>query len=248
VGEIQTLKEGPRGCGHRREGGLYMMGGPFNAPCGRLPMPIDRCPTCDHGLKQTRSLQWFAPASFWEAEAGWRCRGMPDACCAVCPNGLAMPERAGLMWIGVKHYPTPTDFLEEARAHGVSKRIPALPKEVELGVTRVFLAHPRAFTVPCPNREPDASPDRVSLCRWVRSDRRSRPTNTPLACPVCKGETTVYRAGVIGSFVPDRIEKVVGKETTEEDAEVLRDRGITPVRVEPTEDWGAPAQTSLGIV
>lgn len=46
-----------------------------------------------------------------------------------------------LMWIGYAGYPTIEDFVSEADRRGISKRISRVPKNLELGKTRVFLAH-----------------------------------------------------------------------------------------------------------
>jgi hypothetical protein len=46
-----------------------------------------------------------------------------------------------LMWVGKKYYPTPTEFLTEARALGLSKRIPLIPHGLRIGVSRLFLMH-----------------------------------------------------------------------------------------------------------
>lgn len=51
-----------------------------------------------------------------------------------------------LMWVGKDFYPTVGGFIEEAREHGVNKRLPAVgePPPVVPGFTRLFLAHPHA--------------------------------------------------------------------------------------------------------
>lgn len=51
-----------------------------------------------------------------------------------------------LMWVGETFYRTPAHFVREVQMIGLSKRIAlqSLPKNVELGVTRIFLAHPKA--------------------------------------------------------------------------------------------------------
>lgn len=49
-----------------------------------------------------------------------------------------------LMWVGNKFYPSPNDFLQEARTMGACKRVPMLPRGVVAGESRVFLAHDEA--------------------------------------------------------------------------------------------------------
>lgn len=46
-----------------------------------------------------------------------------------------------LMWVGYHSYPTIAEFVQEAQVHGISKRISRIPHDLELGKTRIFLAH-----------------------------------------------------------------------------------------------------------
>lgn len=219
---IRISYEGPRGCGHRKAGGIYLVAPGVGAPCGRFPLPVDRCPTCSHGLKQTRGFTWFDPRTFWGPAGCAAVYGPPQAQnrCQVCPAGLALPERAGLLWIGAQYYPTPADFLTEAREQGISRRIAQVPRELEIGQTWIFLAHPRVFRASCPDcaREPRLLQD------------------VPLAnpdCPTCDGYGELWTPGVIAVFRPSAIEGVVAEGTSEEQAEGLRRRGIEPVIVRP---------------
>jgi hypothetical protein len=58
---IEVRVEGKRGCGYRKPGGLYLVAGKPNAPCGRLPIPLDVCPCCHNGIKPTRGWTWVQP-------------------------------------------------------------------------------------------------------------------------------------------------------------------------------------------
>ena len=54
-----------------------------------------------------------------------------------------------IMWVGAEHYPFPSDFIEEGRAHGFSKRVP-LNADADYSVltpmqSRIILVHPRAY-------------------------------------------------------------------------------------------------------
>jgi hypothetical protein len=51
----------------------------------------------------------------------------------------------GLMWVGAKYYPSPTEFTREAAAQGISKRIAQIPRELVVGKTWIALAHPAAI-------------------------------------------------------------------------------------------------------
>lgn len=127
-----------RGCGYRKVGGLYLVGGYLDLPCDRLPMPLPACPTCGHAVKLTRTFTEFNP---------YRLMGIHNDCqdgvrpCLVCdpPDDIAFAMR-----VGARYY-TPQSFLEEARAMGISKRIPWLPKNLILGTTIVYLAHKKTI-------------------------------------------------------------------------------------------------------
>ena len=61
-----------------------------------------------------------------------------------CPLDGRFDGRFGIMWVGEKHY-SPEEFTQEAEARGVSKRISAVPKGLELGQTWVLFAHKKAI-------------------------------------------------------------------------------------------------------
>jgi hypothetical protein len=202
------LTEGKRGCGFRSPGGLYLMGGEPNAPCGKLPMEMAVCPTCSQGVKPARGWTWIRPPGLFGEPSSCRSAGFevggpdmqPNYCCS-CPAGLGMPERAGLIWVGSQHYETVEKFMAEAREMGISRRLPAIPRGLEIDKTWVFLAHRQAVERPCP-----------TCCRRV------------------------HRPGIFTVFQPRRIEKVVTQETTERECAQLRGRGIEPVIVTRAEE------------
>jgi len=51
-------------------------------------------------------------------------------------------DLAYIMMVGSRYY-TPESFIEEALIQGVSKRIPFIPKKLELGRTVIYIAHPK---------------------------------------------------------------------------------------------------------
>lgn len=63
-----------RGCGYRRVGGLYIVGGGLSAPCDRMPFPLERCRTCGGGIKFTRGPQWLQPDFFSVHGGEWYCQ------------------------------------------------------------------------------------------------------------------------------------------------------------------------------
>ena len=139
--------EAKRGCGFRKVGGLYVIGGGPSRDCGRLPLPLHICPTCGGGVKQTRGWTWINPGKLF-AETKCKRLSMCDGC-PMAPERFAAMERAGLLWIGKSFYPTPVHFLKEADAVGICRRITAIPKGLvdkggKLTDTWIFLAHPEA--------------------------------------------------------------------------------------------------------
>ena len=133
--------EAKRGCGYRKVGGLYVVGPSQGRDCCKLPIPLHVCPVCAQGIKQTRGWSWIDPRP-WLKEGCTLHRFCP----ADLDNGQ-LGERVGLLWIGRAFYPTPETFLHEAKLHGVSRRIAALPRGFKLGEHWVFLAHPEAIWI-----------------------------------------------------------------------------------------------------
>ncbi len=143
--KIQTRIEGKRGCGYRKPGGLYLIGPPTGQDCCKLPFPLTICPCCGAGIRPARAWTWVdCEKLFGEMP----CVSPLQADLCHCP--LYIPSRlgrAGLVWIGEKFYPSPQDFLEEAKEMGISRRIGAIPKDFKLGETWVLLAHRKAITI-----------------------------------------------------------------------------------------------------
>jgi len=212
---VPVLREGKRGCGYRKSGGLYLIGGVLAAPCAKLPIELTVCPVCRAGVKQTRGFTWIRPRELFADIDGTLppCRLGDCVSCAVGPNA---PERGGLLWIGKGFYKTPADFAAEAGRVGISRRLSGLPRDLVLGETWVYLAHPEAIVETC-------------HCRLVE-------TLGQRECAVCRGRGAVYKKGVFGAFRPTRVEKVVDETISDEEIEALYKRGIDPVIVEPIED------------
>jgi hypothetical protein len=132
---IHTRRERERGCGYRKKGGMYFVSEGVAAPCDKLPIPLTVCPCCNHGIKQTRGYQWINSQLFSAAI----CSGQ----CTTCPMNFKN-LRMGLMWVGEKFYSTAGEFIKEANAMGVSKRISQVPRDFVVGETWIALAHPKA--------------------------------------------------------------------------------------------------------
>lgn len=145
--------EGMRGCGFRKVGGLYLVGGGVKVACDRLPYELHVCPVCFEGVKFSRGFQWID----WYKYAGEHDDCADSPMCNVCHpamyTSLTKKDKKtyGLLWVGEGFYDTPQDFVSEALAMGVSKRIAAVPKGLKLGETIVLLAHRKAIVAQSPD-------------------------------------------------------------------------------------------------
>jgi hypothetical protein len=235
---IRVSVEGERGCGRRKPGGLYLVSGQLSEPCPLLPIPLDRCPHCGQGIGPARGWTWITPGVLVPAQK----HGSSDHNDA-CPFGTESPfaqyggdghvnfantghrmgDRAGLIWIGEKFYPTPEAFMAEAAAMGVSRRVKAVPRGFEVGRDWVILAHRKAVPVRVIDKATAISmspiPGGVGLNASIDEEH---PEFTP---------------GIITAFKPTAIEYVVKGNETEEEIAALEERGIQPVEVvTPGED------------
>lgn len=153
--------EARRGCGFRKVGGLYLVGGSGGIHCDRLPIALEVCGCCGQGIKQTRGWTWVDIAGLVGGDhlihpdlgtVGLGQVGAPQPCgcnpgCPLCHN-VAKMGKGGLLWIGTQFYPTIEHFEAEARAQGISRRITTLPRGFELGKTWLLLAHPHGIIKP----------------------------------------------------------------------------------------------------
>lgn len=139
---IQTRHDRIRGCGKRKPGGMYLVAAGLGRPCGKLPIPLECCPTCSGGIKPTRGWTWVNGTAF---AAQNECKSGNE--CAACPLGGPI-GRCGLLWIGGKFYARPEDWTREANEQGVSRRLAQIPKEFEVGKTWVFVAHRQCIVNP----------------------------------------------------------------------------------------------------
>ncbi|GAI02867.1 unnamed protein product [marine sediment metagenome] len=120
------------------------------------------------------------------------------------------------MSVGEKYYKTPQDFVKEALAMGISKRIPFIPKGLELGRTIVYLAHPRA----CEVKEPAVLQQAMAIVEEAQ-------TNQPRLLETDKVEK---KLGIFCAFIPKRVEKLIWEsQATPEELEKLEKRGISPI-------------------
>ncbi len=227
---IQTRYDRKRGCGWRKPGGIYLVSSGLAAPCGALPIPLCRCPTCGNGIKATRGWTWIDAGALLSPAVAL-CDGPPalnpdrfgqQPTCIRCPMSR-ISGRHGLLWVGGQFYKTPEDFTREAMNQGVSRRISQLPKDLKLGETWVFIAHREAIEI-----------GRV-LCE------RGEPGATPLMDG--KYDRPVYGPAVFHAFKPTAVEYVVNGSESDEEVARLEKRGLTLVRIERVEEQ--PEQPEL---
>jgi hypothetical protein len=206
--QIEIRNDQKRGCGYRKPGGLYLVSDGPGVPCGRLPVALERCPTCDQGIKPSRGFTWVDAGEIMTK----RSCAAKAAQCMACPT---ITGRHGLIWVGEQFYPSPEAWTREAATQGVSRRIGALPKDFQLGETWVLVAHRKAIpVVPC-----GEAVDLVDTCgrRTGHLGEHHRDRE--------------YIPGVFHAFKPSAIEYVVRGDETPEELDALAKRGITPVKV-----------------
>jgi hypothetical protein len=131
------MSESVRKCGSRKILGLYMVcDNQLRFECKQLPYIIERCPSCGGGIKFGRGLEKIIPKKLFERAQDCQC--VINKICPFKTDTIAL-----LGWVGEQFY-TPQSFTEEAGRLGVSKRISAVPRGLQLGKTWIFLGHPKA--------------------------------------------------------------------------------------------------------
>jgi hypothetical protein len=220
--------EAKRGCGYRKAGGLYLVGGGLSAPCDRMPYPLERCRTCGGGIKFTRGPQWLQPDFFTphhDVTVGTKptlADCSDDSACPVCRNRDDFGPHL-LLWIGRKHY-TPEAYLEEGRRLGVSRRLSAMPKGLVLGETWVLLAHLDAV--------PPKEPQRCTVCNM--SDKLHLPGAPADVCSSFQAPKPT--PGIFCAFIPRAVELILKQsDATPERIEKEAKRGVTVIAV-PDDD------------
>lgn len=224
----KTSFEGKRGCGYRRGGGIYLVSAGVSAPCGKLPLLLEVCPTCNHGIKPSLGWTWFDVSQFVKSDY---CKNQYSEVkpqvfelnCDTCPLGLNPVERSGLIWIGERFYKTPEIWLREANKMGVSRKIKAVPRDFVLGETWVFVAHRKAIQETCSNC--------IAGLRISDDGRLSKKDK----CPECE-KGIISQKAIFHAFKPTAIEYVIKGDETQEELEALVKRGLTPIKVEKLEN------------
>jgi len=205
-----------RGCGYRKVGGLYLIGGIMNAPCDRLPITLTVCETCGAGIKVGKGFTKINPFKLWGNHDGEVTDDRIETChdpksCYVC---YPLDGVGFIMRCGEKFY-TMDSFMNEARAMGVSKRIPFIPRELKVGETPIFLVHKKAG--------------------WKYEDVPDGKNGQKRMVVPCDG--------IFSAFIPMRIEQLVWEKDIKgkKGQQLIKDlekRGITPVVIPDKERGG----------
>jgi len=205
--------EAKRGCGFRKVGATYLCGDyTHHEACDRMPFALTVCPVCGQGIKVSRGFTQVNPYRLWGIHQDCKDNFRP---CFLCDP---QDELAYIMLVGAGSYPTPQDFVKEALAMGISKRIPFIPKGLELGKTVLYLAHPKA----CEVREPVALQQAMAI---VQETQTKQPK-------LLETERIEKKLGIFCAFIPKRVEKLIWEdELTDKKREQLEKQGITPIPI-----------------
>jgi len=206
--------EARRGCGYRKAGGTYLVGGGIGVPCDRLPFELEICPCCSAGIKPSLGWTWIRPSLLFQGTHVIKTReGGSEPCldysdkryCWLCENPGKF-EKAGLLWIGGSFYKSPAEFLREGLQMGFSRRIKSVPRGFRIG-TPIFLAHRKTIERPVTAEDIEANPK-------------------------LKGELIASFPGIFYVWIPQHIEKIFNE--SERGSEAVQDaekRDIIPVFV-----------------
>lgn len=227
-----------RGCGFRKVGGLYLCGDYISISCDRLPYPLETCPVCGHGIKPSRGFIKINPLKLLGPHDGSLMYYEEDQpITAICRDRLRpcfvcdpKDQIALIMSVGERYYKTPYDFLDEATQMGISKRLPSdhFPKDLELGKTIVYLAHPKA----CERVVRPEMQRELALVEASNTGDAPHASETTDATQsrLLDAEKVEKCFGLFSAFIPQRIEKLIWEsQATDEELERLEKRGITPI-------------------
>ncbi len=229
AGYLEMATEGSRGCGYRKVGGLYLMGGQGFQTCDRLKLEIPSCPCCGEHPRPNRGIQPISSYELFDKhpsrirdgeEKGKAPREdlcVDDLNCRVCyPNQRDDVFKDYLIWVGREYY-TDESFNHEARTQGISRRIPYIPQELVMGHSVIYLAM------------------RGNINTRAGVDRDGRP---------------VKKNGIFMAYIPQRLDLLVWQSDADDDPayiDELASRGITAVIIPDGDEDHAPSRRRANI-
>lgn len=237
MASVRLSVEGKRGCGFRKGGGLYLVGPKEGSPCGKLPIPLEVCPTCGEGFPYSRAPRWVDTMKLKAMKADVDCTllrfpksAMDLAVHDTCPmSGNTDTGRGVLLWVGAQHYKTPEEFLMEGAVMGFSRRVKAVPRGFVVGETWVLLAHVNSIERTCE----DCSGDGV--IRFAEMVENSEGEEVKVEgeekCRNCKGTGKDYDPGWFAFFRPTAVEYVITGDESDEELDALEEKGYELVEV-----------------
>ena len=123
----------PRGCGEREEGGVYAESG-----IGIGGSPLEHF-LFDPPLPLPEGVDLVNKPQLW-------LRVDPSSGEPVLDRESQKPIYDLLIWVGAEHYPHATDYIEETRRLGASRRLnPQMDLTKLTRRSRMLLAHPHAL-------------------------------------------------------------------------------------------------------
>lgn len=143
------MGEQKRGCGYRKIGGLYLVSDGQMTTCAALPIPLEPCRHCGHQIEYFRGFKIMDSHQLLQSMDCGYCPLEKMFRCGI-KKTQQENETVGVKFIGSQHY-TPQSFTAEALKMGVSLRVSALPKKLEIGKTWVFIGHPKAIVKKVPD-------------------------------------------------------------------------------------------------
>lgn len=205
-------RERLRGCGYRKVGGVYLVGGGIPVVCDGLPFEVKECNCCGFEPPFFRGFKWISKEyinmciheshdlnEVINTQHAWKCNCYTK--CPVCYPYNNDLEKYGMMWVGERYY-TPHTFIKEAENMDVCKRINKIPKDLVLGKTWIILAYKKYKFFNGPKFGP------------LESEPEEKPA-------------------IFYAFIPQRIELLIWKsQATESYIKQLKKKGITPIIIE----------------
>lgn len=219
---VETLQETERGCGFRTPGGVYLMGGLLDMPCHRLPFNLKVCPVCEHGIKFSRGWRWIDAQKYL---GDCHVHKMPFGLYSLLGGGKEPECHKNFCFFcfpeeGVHTY----GLLWVGERHYTPESFCLEAKE--LGVSKKISGVPREFEI-----------GKTIVLLAHKKAGISKETGEPCSA-------------IFAAFRPTSVQMVITPEQKEDTdlLNYLERRKITPVIVEPVDEFGKPFGNDYEVV